>query len=99
APQRFVLAQSYPNPLLHASSGTLIRYELPHSAPQPVELRIFNLLGREVRQLVHENQNGGYYEVRWDGRLANGEHAAAGIYFYELRSAGFRAIQKLTIVR
>jgi len=98
-PQRFLLAQNYPNPLLTSQGFTVIRYELPHAAPQPVTLRIFDLLGHEVRRLVNENQAAGYYEARWDGRRANGERVAAGLYFVELRSAGLRAIQKLTVMQ
>lgn len=98
-PQRFLLAQNYPNPLLTSQGFTVIRYELPHATPQPVALRIFDLLGHEVRRLVNENQAAGYYEARWDGRRANGERVAAGLYFVELRSAGLRAIQKLTVMQ
>ncbi len=98
-PQRFGLAQSYPNPFFATQSGTLIRYELSNPEPVQVELRVYNLLGHEVRRLVETKQSGGYYEVRWNGRFENGEPVPAGIYFYELRAGGLREMKKLTLVR
>ncbi len=98
-PQRFVLAQSIPNPFYQAHPAAIIRYELPNAQPEQVELRVFNLLGREVRRLVTAKQSAGTYEVRWDGRFANGEAVPAGIYFYELRAGALRQMKKMIVVR
>ena len=99
-PNRFTLAQNYPNPLsLAANANTSIRFELANLEPVTVSLRIYNVLGREIRELVSENRVGGFYTAQWDGFLTNGERAPAGIYFYELRAGDQRAIKKLTLVR
>lgn len=97
-PQRFVLLQNSPNPLALTTPATTIRYELPFSNQAPVSLRIFNLLGQNVRELVNAAQPAGRYEVQWDGRLANGERAPAGIYFYQLQAGSQIATQKLMVV-
>ncbi len=97
-PQRFVLMQNSPNPLALTTPATTIRYELPFTNQAPVSLRIFNLLGQNVRELVNAAQPAGRYEVQWDGRLANGERAPAGIYFYQLQAGSQIATQKLMVV-
>jgi hypothetical protein len=97
-PQQFVLEQNSPNPFSAAALATVIRYELPFAGSVPVSVRIFNVLGQNVRELVNAVQPAGRYEVQWDGRLANGERAPAGIYFYQLR-AGLQTItQKLMVL-
>jgi flagellar hook assembly protein FlgD len=96
-PQRFVLRQNSPNPV-SPLTATTIRYELPFSGNAPVSLRIFNLLGQSVRELVNAVQPAGQYEVRWDGRLDNGDLAPAGIYFYQLRAGQQTITQKLMML-
>jgi hypothetical protein len=51
-----------------------------------------------VRELVNAAQTAGNYQVRWDGRLENGELAPAGIYFYQLRAGGQIATRKLVLL-
>ncbi len=97
-PQRFVLLQNSPNPLALTTPATTIGYELPFTNQAPVSLRIFNLLGQNVRELVNAAQPAGRYEVQWDGRLANGERAPVGIYFYQLQAGSQIATQKLMVV-
>jgi len=97
-PQRFALLQNSPNPLSPTTPATTIRYELPFTNHAPVSLRIFNLLGQNVRELVNAVQPAGRYEVQWDGRHTNGERAPAGIYFYQLRAGNQIATQKLMLL-
>ncbi len=77
-PFRFGLYQNYPNPF---NSFTTIRYQL--SEPSFVNLKVFNILGEEVIELVKEKKNAGLYEVHWD---ATG--LASGVYFYQIRVTG-----------
>lgn len=97
-PQRFALLQNSPNPVSLATPATVIRYELPFASQTAVSLRIFNLLGQNVRELVNTAQPAGRYEVQWDGRLANGARAPAGIYFYQLQAGRQIATQKLMLL-
>ncbi len=98
-PQRFTLAQSHPNPFSAKQSSALIRYELPQAQAVPVTLRVYDLLGHEVRRLTQTKQTRGVYAVRWDGRDEQGALVPAGIYFYELRAGDLRQAQKLVLVR
>jgi PAS domain-containing protein len=99
-PQQFVLEHSYPNPFsLAAHTNTTIKFELTNAEPVRVELRIYDILGREVRRLVDDTRRGGFYEARWDGRQENGQRAATGIYLVELRAGNQRALRKLMLVR
>lgn len=98
-PERFMLAQSYPNPFSLKQSATLMRYELPQTQAVPVELRVFDLLGHEVRRLVKAKQARGSYSVRWNGRDERDVLVPAGIYFYELRAGDLRQVKKLIVVR
>lgn len=97
-PQHFILRQNSPNPVSAVAPATVIRYELPFNNNMPVSLRIFNLLGQNVRELVNTVQPAGSYAAEWDGRLENGELAPAGIYFYQLRAGNHVATQKLMLL-
>jgi len=88
-PKGFELLQNYPNPF---NSSTTIRYHLSAVSGQlsAVSLKIFNLLGQEVRTLVDKKQPAGYYQVLWNGRDNSGKDVSSGIYFYRLEVKGDR---------
>ncbi|MBA4312704.1 MAG: hypothetical protein C0417_08750 [Chlorobiaceae bacterium] len=73
-PSDYFLYQNYPNPL---NPSTIIQYHLP--AESRVSLKIFNLLGQLVSELLNEDQPVGLKTVEW-----NGSEYAAGIYYYKL---------------
>jgi hypothetical protein len=72
-----------PNPFALA---TRLRFSLAQAGP--VDLRVFDVRGREVRSLVRETRGAGSHTVTWDGRDARGGGAPAGIYFVRLETAG-----------
>lgn len=81
-PQEFSLAQNYPNPF---NPATDIRYQIVDGgSPLHTTLKIYNVLGQEVRTLVNEGREPGYYTVTWDGRDGLGNEVSSGIYFYRL---------------
>jgi glucuronoarabinoxylan endo-1,4-beta-xylanase len=82
-PSGFGLEQNYPNPF---NPETVISYELP--ARSTVNLRVFDVHGREVRTLVEGEADAGRHHVRFD---ASG--LSSGVYFYTLR-AGNASITK-----
>jgi len=94
-PLRFVLEQNFPNPF---SPKTTIRYALP--AASRVSLRIFDVSGRLVRQLVHEHeQRPGRYDVVWEGTDLAGRRVVPGLYFYRLQAGAFRETRKMVILK
>lgn len=93
-PTSFALAQNYPNPF---NAQTTIEYEL-HTLG-PVELLVYDALGRRVRTLVEMQQAPGRHIVQWDGRDEDGLAVASGVYFYRLRVGIRRQVRKLVLLR
>ncbi len=85
----FRLHQNYPNPF---NASTTIRYTL--SAESKVSLKIYNILGQQVAQLVDASQPAGEYRVRW-----NAVNAATGVYFCRLQTEGGTTTKKLLLLR
>ncbi len=75
-PNEFELLQNYPNPF---NPETIIRYEIPERSK--VELRVYDILGKEVVTLVNEFKEAGRYEA-----LFNADRLSSGVYFYTLRA-------------
>jgi len=95
-PTAFSLSQNYPNPF---NPVTTIKYALPQDVK--VVVRIYDILGREVKVLVNELQKAGYYDAKFDG-----SNFASGVYFYriEVRQAGsstgdFVLAKKMVLVK
>jgi len=81
-PQRFALDQNYPNPF---NPSTTITYSLPEQSA--VKLKVFDILGQEVRALVNGMQNAGFFEATWDGQNNSGTQVASGMYYYRLEAS------------
>jgi flagellar hook assembly protein FlgD len=64
-----------------------------------VTLKIYNILGQEVKILVNETQEPGAYAVPWDGRNDEEEEVASGIYLYYLSAGPFSASRKMILSR
>lgn len=90
----FALLQNYPNPF---NPSTRIRYELPVAGN--VELRVYDIAGREVATLVNESQAAGAHEVVFDA--SNLRALASGMYVYRLtmRPADGSAAQQQVAAR
>ncbi len=98
-PTTFMLAQNFPNPF---NPATEIQYQLAaseNSGGMRTLLKIYNILGKEVRVLVNEEQAPGFYRVTWDGRDDFGQRLASGIYVYRLQSGKFVATRKMALVQ
>lgn len=93
-PSEFVLLQNYPNPF---NPVTTIQYTLKD--PADVELKIYNLLGQEVRILVNQRQSAGYKAVLWDGTDEAGEKVSSGIYIYKIEANGFVQSRKMILLK
>jgi hypothetical protein len=64
-----------------------------------IELRIHDLAGRVVRNLIEAERDRGEHDILWDGRDGRGLSSAAGIYFVRLNSMDGSWTQKITRVK
>lgn len=88
-PQAPALGQNYPNPF---NASTKISFSLPDS--RPVSLKVYDLLGREVRTLVNGQTPEGSHTVTFDG-----SELPSGIYFYRLKAGDFTNTKILTLLK
>ncbi len=95
-PQEFTLQQNYPNPF---NPSTTITFTLPKDFRGAVTLRIYNMLGELVRELVQRDLETGTYREVWDGLDASGKRLASGVYLYQLRAGSFAATKKLVMMK
>jgi hypothetical protein len=93
-PREFALAQNYPNPF---NPTTEIRFELPIKSR--VDLRIFNVLGQQVKALIASEMEAGYRSVIWDGKDDSGAEVSSGTYFYILRAGDHSFSKRMTLIR
>ena len=93
-PVSFKLEQNYPNPF---NPTTIIKYSIPFletgHAPS-VQLRVYDLLGREVATLVKKEQQPGNYEVEF-----NASNLSSGVYFYKLQAGNFIQTKKMLLLK
>lgn len=94
APETFELSQNYPNPF---NPETKIHFQLPKSGK--VVIKIFDVLGREVRTLVDGDRNAGFHEVTWDARDNFGRQVSTGIYYYQITAGEFRQTKKMLLMK
>ncbi len=96
-PRAFQLAQNYPNPF---NPTTRIRFDIPEGAAGvQTTLRVYNLLGQLVRELVNEAKLPGEYSVEWDGRDANGVAVSSGVYLYRLEAGRFKVTRRMLLLK
>lgn len=88
-PYEFELKQNYPNPF---NPATTIQYSLPHSTD--VNLKVFDMLGRNIITLVSSHQSAGNYSITFDG-----SRYASGTYIYQLETDEQKLIKKMILVK
>ncbi len=87
------MSQNYPNPF---NPSTTIRFALPEASE--VSLRIYNLQGQLVREVVNSRYETGRHSIVWDGKDARGLLVATGVYVYRLKAGEFVAKRKLVLM-
>lgn len=90
----FTLHQNYPNPF---NPSTQIRYELANSGI--VQLKIFDVLGREIAELVNEYKSAGRYTIEFNAQDSPYKLLASGIYLVQLRSNDLVHIIKISLIK
>lgn len=93
-PTEYKLSQNYPNPF---NPETTIEYALPKTAF--VTLKIYDMLGQEVRTLVNEFQQTGVKSVNWDGKNDDRQLVPSGIYIYQIVAGEFAKSARLLLLK
>ncbi len=88
-PDNFLLSQNYPNPF---NPRTEISYELPTA--KLVKLTVYNILGKEMAELVNERQSPGKYQVSFDA-----SNLTSGVYFYTLSTDNFTETKRMILLK
>ena len=96
APEKFELSQNYPNPF---NPATTITYSIPQTGvgskhALTVQLKIYDVLGREVATLVNKHQSPGRYTVKFNASKLN-----SGIYFYKLQAGDYTQVKRMMLVK
>jgi subtilisin family serine protease len=88
-PKEYSLAQNYPNPF---NPSTVIKYAIPSAGN--VNLKFYDVLGREIATLVNEYKPAGEYSVEFNcGKLAS------GVYMYKIEAGGFSRVRKMILAK
>ena len=90
-PQNFKLEQNYPNPF---NLGTNIKYSLAEDRITNVQLKVYDILGREIATLVNENKPKGNYSIYFPTN-----NLSSGVYFYTLKTGDNFDTKKMIILK
>ena len=88
-PSRYELSQNYPNPF---NPTTIINYQIPTEGF--VTIKLFDILGKELRTLVSKKQSAGNYSYNFDAN-----RLSSGIYIYKISVNNFTQSKKMVILR
>jgi len=93
-PTAFELSQNYPNPF---NPTTRIAYSLPQNSY--VSIKVYDMLGREVRTLVNSEMLEGNHSVDWNGENNSGFKVSSGTYIYRITAGSFVAVKKMVLIK
>lgn len=94
-PQKTELFDNYPNPF---NPTTTIKYALQNASE--ITIKIYNMLGQEVRTLVNQNQQAaGTYQVQWDATNNRGSKVASGLYIYRMDAGSVVKTRKMLLLK
>jgi Ca-activated chloride channel family protein len=96
APTAFDLMGNYPNPF---NPSTTIKLNIRAALSGPLEIRIYDILGRIVRTLTMHIGGAGEYEIVWNGRDDNSAVVPSGVYFYGVEFSDTIVMGKMTLLK
>ena len=88
-PKEYMLYSNYPNPF---NPTTNIKFDLPKDVL--VSIKIFDILGREVRTLVNDYKTAGSYTISF-----NGADLSSGIFYYKIKAGDFEQVRKMMLIK
>ena len=93
-PTNVELYQNYPNPF---NPTTKIDYYIPKASF--VSLIIYDLMGREIKKLIEQEQFSGKHSVIWNGTNEENSKVSSSIYFYKMETAENKIIRKMLLLK
>ncbi|MCH7769964.1 MAG: T9SS type A sorting domain-containing protein [Bacteroidetes bacterium] len=93
-PIEFSVTQNYPNPF---NPSTTIKYSIPQQSL--VTIKVYDILGTEVKTLVNGERTPGIYSVQWNGDNNYGSKVATGIYIYRVVAGNFVQVKKMILMK
>lgn len=88
------LYNNYPNPF---NPTTIIKYSVPKESF--ITIKVYNMLGEEVKSLVSQNVGAGEYQVHWDGTDNTGQKVSSGVYLYRMDAGQHIYSRTMTLVK
>ncbi|MCE1165684.1 MAG: T9SS type A sorting domain-containing protein [Bacteroidetes bacterium] len=88
-PKKYELSQNYPNPF---NPTTTINYAIPQNGV--VQIKIFDITGREIKSLVNETKTAGYYSITF-----NASDLSSGVYFYRIQAKDFIQTKRMVLIK
>ena len=93
-PAEFALHQNYPNPF---NPTTQIKFDLAEGGM--VTIKVYDVMGRQLRTLVNSVKAAGYHSIRWDATNDLGEGVSAGMYIYMIQAGDFVSTKKMVLLK
>jgi len=93
-PSQYSLSQNYPNPF---NAETRIQFAIQEAGH--VSLKVYNVTGQLVRELVDETMPAGSHSTVWNGRDETGQALASGVYFCRMVSGSYAESIKMSFLR
>ncbi len=93
-PAQFELSQNYPNPF---NPSTTISFSIPNQAF--VSLKVFDMLGREVKTLLNQEMVAGKHNLNWNGDNNYGNRVASGTYIYRISAGAIVSTKKMILIK
>jgi hypothetical protein len=93
-PDHYILHQNHPNPF---NPVTTIQYDLRENSR--INLNVYDLLGRKVRELVNDYQPAGTKSVIWNGTNDQGAAVSAGVYLFQIQAGEFVQTKKMVLLK
>ena len=90
----FRLGKNYPNPF---NPSTSFKYFIPKD--EIIDIRIFDLNGKVVKNLVKDKNRVGHNSVQWDATNDQGQKVSAGVYIYSLEAGDFSQARKMVLLK
>jgi hypothetical protein len=90
----YSLSQAFPNPF---NPSTTLKFNLPKE--EKVTIKVFNVLGKEIKTILNEIRNSGETQIAWDGTDNKGNQVASGVYIINMQAGLFNQNKKAVLLK